>query len=222
MTLADSEFLGDAGQMRQRSKSRRRTQEERREEAERRILDAATRLIADKGLDAFTLADVGEAAGFSRGLPAHYFKSKDGLLMAVVRRLLELHFGLWYRPGSSDYGLEDMFAATKLYFEESVKDPQFAKALHVIAAGSFYSPKFKKLSAQLNTESISMIERVIRTGIEKGSIRSDIDPRIWSAIFLAAATGLMRQWLADPKNIDLRMAGEEGMAAMRKHLTQTE
>ena len=64
MTLPDSELLGDAGQMRQRSKSRRRTQEERREEAERRILDAATRLIADKGLDAFTLADVGEAAGF--------------------------------------------------------------------------------------------------------------------------------------------------------------
>jgi AcrR family transcriptional regulator len=89
---------------------RRRTQEERREEAEQRILDAATRLIADKGLDGFTLADVGEAAGFSRGLPAHYFKSKDGLLAAVVRRLLEEHFAAWFQVDSSDYDLEDMLA----------------------------------------------------------------------------------------------------------------
>jgi AcrR family transcriptional regulator len=119
--------------MRPRSKSGRRlTQEERRENAERRILDAATRLIADKGLDGFTLADVGEAAGFSRGLPAHYFKSKDGLLAAVVRRLLEEHFAAWFQVDSSDYDLEDMFAATKLFFEQSVKNPQAAKALHVI------------------------------------------------------------------------------------------
>ena len=201
---------------------RRRTQEERREEAEQRILDAATRLIADKGLDGFTLADVGEAAGFSRGLPAHYFKSKDGLLAAVVRRLLEEHFAAWFQVDSSDYDLEDMFAATKLFFEQSVKNPQAAKALHVIMAGSFYNPKFNKMSAQLNAQSLSMIERVIRTAIEKGSIRSDIDPRIWSAIFLAAATGIMRQWLADPKNVDLRMAGEEAMTAMQKHITRTE
>ena len=217
MTLPDSELLGDAGQMRQRSKSRRRTQEERREEAERRILDAATRLIADKGLDAFTLADVGEAAGFSRSLPAHYFKSKDGLLVAVVRHLFDRYFGLWQRPDNSDYDLEDLLAATKLYFQQLLENPRIAKAFHIIMVGSFYSPKFNKLSTRLNAESISIIERAIRTGINQGSVRSDINPKIWSVIYLAAARGIVQQWLADPKNIDLRMAGQEGMAAIKSH-----
>ena len=36
----------------------RRTQAERREEAEKSILDAAVRLVAEKGLDGFTLAEV--------------------------------------------------------------------------------------------------------------------------------------------------------------------
>ena len=58
------------------STRKRRTQEERREEAERRILEAATRIIGKTGVETFTLADVGEAAGYSRGLPAHYFKTK--------------------------------------------------------------------------------------------------------------------------------------------------
>jgi hypothetical protein len=37
------------------------------------------------------------------------------------------------------------------------------------------------------------------------------------AAVLAAARGIVQQWLADPKNIDLRMAGEEGMAAIKSH-----
>jgi hypothetical protein len=36
-------------------------------------------------------------------------------------------------------------------------------------------------------------------------------------IYLAAARSIVQQWLADPKNIDLRMAGEEGMAAIKSH-----
>ena len=73
-------------------KRRRRTQEERREEAERRLLEAAVRIIGKTGVETFTLADVGEAAGYSRGLPAHYFETKSGLLAAVVRYLVDNYF----------------------------------------------------------------------------------------------------------------------------------
>src|SRR5690242_18839956 len=58
----------------------RRTQQERREEAERRLLEAAARLIAEKGSQATSLAEVGEAAGYSRGLVHHHFGSKAALL----------------------------------------------------------------------------------------------------------------------------------------------
>src|SRR3954452_11802274 len=63
----------------------RRTQQERREEAERKVLAAATALIAQHGSRALTLAEVGEAAGYSRGIVSHHFGSRENLLRAVMR-----------------------------------------------------------------------------------------------------------------------------------------
>ena len=51
----------------------RRSHAERREEAERRLLEAAMEIVAKRGTVRMTLAEVGEAAGYSRGLPAHRF-----------------------------------------------------------------------------------------------------------------------------------------------------
>src|SRR3954452_18661591 len=63
----------------------RRTQRERREETERKVLGAATALIARHGSRALTLAAVGEAAGYSRGILSHHFGSRENLLRAVMR-----------------------------------------------------------------------------------------------------------------------------------------
>src|ERR1700734_3541086 len=66
----------------------RRSQGERRREAERRLLQAAERIVAEQGLERFTLAEVGEAAGYSRSLPAHYFGSKEGLVGALATEIV--------------------------------------------------------------------------------------------------------------------------------------
>jgi AcrR family transcriptional regulator len=62
----------------------RRTQAERRAETERRLLDATMELIASRGVRAVTLAAVGEAAGYSRGIVTHQFGSRQGLLDALT------------------------------------------------------------------------------------------------------------------------------------------
>jgi len=57
------------------------------EESKSRILDAATALFAQNGFDRTSLADVGEAAGVSRGLPTYFFGSKERLYASVAERL---------------------------------------------------------------------------------------------------------------------------------------
>src|SRR2546426_956769 len=66
-----------------------RTQARRRDEAERKILVAAEEIVAEFGFDRLTLAQVGERAGCSRGLPSHYFPTKDDLLSALGRYIVE-------------------------------------------------------------------------------------------------------------------------------------
>ena len=53
----------------------------------RQILDAAERLFARHGFEAASLAEIGEAAGLSRGTPSYFFGSKEELYQAVLERL---------------------------------------------------------------------------------------------------------------------------------------
>jgi AcrR family transcriptional regulator len=62
----------------------RRTQAERRAETERRVLDATMAIIADRGVRAVTMAAVGEAAGYSRGIVNHQFGTRRALMAAVA------------------------------------------------------------------------------------------------------------------------------------------
>lgn len=53
------------------------------------ILDAAEELFAEKGYEGTSLREIGAAAGLSRGTPAYFFGSKEGLYAAVKERLAE-------------------------------------------------------------------------------------------------------------------------------------
>jgi AcrR family transcriptional regulator len=50
------------------------------------ILDAAEALFAEHGFEAVTLAQIGAAAGVSRGTPGYFFGTKEALYRLVVER----------------------------------------------------------------------------------------------------------------------------------------
>lgn len=50
------------------------------------ILDAAETLFAEHGFDAVTMAQVGAAAGVSRGTPGYFFGTKEALYRVVIER----------------------------------------------------------------------------------------------------------------------------------------
>jgi AcrR family transcriptional regulator len=54
-----------------------------------RILDAAQRLLAERGHAAVTIGEIAREAGVSRGLLHYYFDSKEHILAQVVRRNVE-------------------------------------------------------------------------------------------------------------------------------------
>lgn len=64
-------------------------QQPRQRDAERSrsaILDAAEALFAEHGFEAVTLAQIGAAAGVSRGTPGYFFGTKEALYRLVVER----------------------------------------------------------------------------------------------------------------------------------------
>jgi AcrR family transcriptional regulator len=204
------------------SAPKRRTQAERREEAERAILEAATRLVAAKGLDDVTLADAGEAAGYSRGLPSHYFGSKAELLTAVAEYIGEwfmtnLRTGAKRRPG-----LNNLIAGIESYFDAGIRDPEKWRTLHTFLTGALHKPALTESVARLTRAAIKLIEADLRAGIANGEIRRSIDPAAYAVLILASVRGSITQWLIDPAHVDLRALRTAYIASVKRSLEPTE
>jgi len=68
------------------TKRKRLTREEGRELTAQRLVEAAQRLIARRGLEASSVEDIAEEAGYSRGAFYSNFKTKNDLFFEVLRQ----------------------------------------------------------------------------------------------------------------------------------------
>jgi len=197
------------------STRKRRTQDERREEAERRLLEAATRIIGKAGVETFTLADVGEAAGYSRGLPAHYFKTKAGLLTAVLQYLVEDYFRRPTFQGRQRVTIDDIVAEITSFMEVAKKNPLAAKAFMAAMAGSLSNPALAEATQKHNAAIIAKYEDGIRNGIKHGDIDSAIRAHSWAIMLMAATRGIVAQWLLRPKSVNMDALRDDLEQAIR-------
>lgn len=195
---------------------RRKTQAERREEAERAILVAATKLIAEKGIDTFTLADAGEAAGYSRGLPAHYFGSKADLLAAVGEHIRQWFFDGLEAHVQTRRGLANLLAAVDFYFEVCARDRTMMLALQTLLAGALNKPALIPAVSKLNRDSVRSVEVALRAGIANGEVRRGIDVDACALQLLATVRGIVAMWLVDPTQVDLAAQRRALVASIKR------
>src|SRR6201996_1017019 len=80
-----SNAVGRRGRL-PRMTRKRLSREDSREQTRQRLMDAAQKLIARKGLDAASVENIAAAAGYSRGAIYSNCKSKDDLFIELLRR----------------------------------------------------------------------------------------------------------------------------------------
>ena len=186
----------------------RRSHAQRREEAEQRLLDAALAIVARRGAVRMTLAEVGEAAGYSRGLPAHRFGNKAGLLHALAGHIAR-RFGQQREAGPAlQPGLQSILGNIDFYFSRSHGGQQRAeawtatRALLVMMTEGYMAARSSALRREIvdyNRKALAWFERHIAIGIERGEIARGTDPAVTAVILLGAMRGAMLQWLVDDR-----------------------
>jgi AcrR family transcriptional regulator len=178
----------------------RRSHAQRREEAERRLLDAALAIVAQRGSVRMTLAEVGQAAGYSRGLAAHRFGSKAGLVQALAGYIGE-QFGQQRARGPAlQPGLDAILGNIRFYFGRRGAAWLSSRALLVMMNEACVEarPELRPVVAAYNRTALAWFEQHIATGIARGEIAPHNDPGITAVILLGAMRGVMLQWLVDP------------------------
>jgi AcrR family transcriptional regulator len=174
--------------------SARRTQEQRRAETERRVLDAATALIARTGSRSVTLAQVGQEAGYSRGIVYHQFGSRERLIEAVLDRAQRLDL-----PEYAGNGLEHVVGIVESYLQTVARRVPSTRAflqlwMEAIAADEVVAPLF----AQRDEEFRRLLRDAVRRGLADGSISSDVEPAAAGVMLMALLRGTGLQFIATP------------------------
>lgn len=196
----------------------RRTHAERREEAERRMLDAAVRIVAERGIDYLTLAECGEAAGYSRGLAAHYFGSKDRLVAAIANHIVANYVQRSRGGSRGRKGLEGFLNAIDFYIESGRSRVLELRAFNAVIGAAPTHPDLAAEIAAVNRESVQGLANGLEICLKQGAVRADIDPKAQATMILAMIRGVMSQWLLDPEGIDLDKIKAELLASLRRSL----
>ena len=179
----------------------RRTHAERREQAEQRLLEAALEIVAQRGTLRMTLAEVGERAGYSRGLAAHRFGNKAGLVHALAGYIGE-RFGRQRRKGAAlQPGLAAILGNIHFYFSRKGEAWTATRALLVMMTECIMQPGpgLRDEVAAYNRSALAWFEQHIRVGMQRGDIAPATDPATTAVILLAAMRGVMLQWLVDDR-----------------------
>ena len=160
---------------------------------------AAARVVARIGLEGVTIQAVAAEAGCSAGSIAHYFRTKDDLLVHALRAVTEpLMQVLREAPGSlhSLEGLRGLARRSLPLDAASERDWRVRLAFWTRASAP---PEEVQVARQHLTEWRALWEDAIRAAQTRGDARSDVDAREASSGIVSIIIGTAMNLLVRPR-----------------------
>ncbi len=168
---------------------------ERTDRSDRLMLDAAVQLIVSRGTDKTTLKEVGERAGYSRGLAGYRFGSKAGLFEFIVRSIGERWLDDLKRVTAGKNGLAAIEAAIDEHCRFCIEASDSVRA--------FYILWFESIGVQSPVKDViagihERRRRDLIQWIRKADEKTRVSAETIAGQFNAAILGIAYQWLARP------------------------
>lgn len=155
-------------------------------------------IVARKGAAGATLAEIGVAAGFSRGLPAERFGTKRALLEALVDFMERWFLERVPAVIAGRRGLAAVLARIEAHMDGAIASPVATAALYSlfvesIAAIPELRPRSLALSGTFQTGFVVHLEEAKALG----EVAADLDTVLMAAVIVGAIRGAVIQSLMD-------------------------
>ncbi len=206
------------------SKVERLSQAERTQLSDARMLAAAVSLIVEKGPDLLSLKEVGELAGYSRGLAGYRFGNKAGLFDFVIHTIGDQWLQQLKSATAGKNGYAAIAAATDAHYQMCEQAPDNLAAFYILWFGAIGPQSdVRSLIASIHERRHRDVLRWIRDGIAEGSLSSEVDAESIAGQFSAAIVGIVYQWLLSPENnVDVKALFDGLKASIRLALGLTD
>lgn len=169
------------------------------------IIDAAEKLFFSKGIPDTTMDDVATMAELSKGTIYLYFKNKEELYIAIVRRGLTIIRDMFEAAvASAPTGIEKVRAMGRAMFSFYQNHPNYFIALFHHENAPVDLCCDNPMTAGLLKEGSALFDQcigAIKSGIGDGTIRPDIDPVMISMTLYGLILGVIRMVAVEEKHM---------------------
>lgn len=197
------------------------TQAERTDLSDRCMLESAVQLIVERGVEGTTLKEVGESAGYSRGLAGYRFGSKSGLLEFIVKTIGEEWLQELTRATRNLNGYAAVAAAIEEHLKFCLEAPDHLRAFYIVWFESIapQSP-LKEVMSGIHDRRRRDVATWIHEGIAAGAPEPVLPADAIAGQFNTAIVGIVYHWLHHPEDTEGVAALHHGLKRTMKQLLQ--
>ncbi|MEX2210142.1 MAG: TetR/AcrR family transcriptional regulator [Gaiellaceae bacterium] len=156
------------------------------------IRTAAVRVFARKGFHAARVGDIAAEAGVAHGLLYHYYESKEALLESVFRDTWSAMLDRMREVEESpEPAREQLRMVAAVVLRTWRRD---ADLVRVLVREVTRTPAIQRQAQEVG-HAFEAIERIIRSGQERGQLRDDLDARLAAFVFYGALEEILTGWV---------------------------
>ncbi len=177
-----------------------------------KVLEEATRIIAERGYKDISIQEVADRCRISKTLLLYYFGSKDGLLVALLQ----------FRVSRDTAALSWLRSEVNARGELTLKSVH--KMLHAIVERNVSQPEILRFYCVLRAEALDrdhpahafFLERQTSTLLryEQALAQNDPQPEFTARQLMALMIGLEEQWLREEQEFDLLKHWDHAVARL--------
>jgi AcrR family transcriptional regulator len=180
---------------------KRLTREDSRDQTTQRLLDAAQKLIAKKGLSAASVEDIAEAAGYTRGAFYSNFNSKGDLFIELLRRDHQKTHMELDALRSDELSLDHIQSRTRDLYGQVYHDNEsfmnWTEARMLAARDAKFRGKLNALCAEKRGQIAEFIEYFYK----RAGVEAPVSPTALAMGFMALVEGMKLSMLSSPTDV---------------------
>jgi AcrR family transcriptional regulator len=177
---------------------KRMTREDSRELTQQRLLDAAQKVFAKKGLDGASVEDIAAAAGYTRGAFYSNFASKSDLFIEMLRRDHDRADAEFFALRDDNLSLDYIQERTRDIYSKLYRDNECFMSWTEARLLSARDPKFRAKLNALMLEKRAKIAEFIDYFNKRLGIKPAVPPAIMAMGFMSLIEGVKLFAISSP------------------------
>jgi len=162
-----------------------------------RILESALNVFAAKGFQSATIQEISKSATVSEGTIYEYFNNKEDLLFSTLERQFHNNLNLLDELFEIRTPLRKLKRFMRYHFTVYLTQQVFVK---VFLFDAIYNSRFYNSNAYHPFKQyIESIDEILDEGKEDGSIRPEINNRVFRNLFMGIFSHMALRWLFTKK-----------------------